>query len=770
MSAVPEMTKKQLRKLRKKQKAAVASAQAPLLIAKDIPQRAEEDQKQSSGFNSSTSATENVLEVAGVPNLKDDDPLSPGDPSSKLPQRTIDAIEWNVAPRFEEWEPPAELLKSSVYADSERYDSLAALKAHKLSHIIAVVTQECIPKIAQSGEWMCKLELADPTITNLRSTSSSETFLINCFAKKYKEWLPQPLVGDVIVLKYVKIVTFNGNLRGTGYSDRLRWAIFSPKSGKIRHGELGSVPEFEPLADHHSYIFSPFFQPGEEVIKRCISLSDWWSEMTKIKKPAGEECHDIGLDSETLLRSRKAMRRHLFISEAGPEVPPNGFFNCTVEVLHSHSNDNNVYSVYVTDYTRHPAATPVQSAWCPKKLSDYVLKIEMWDAAAAKARTMATGEYYYIKNARMRLSRGGHVEGKVVEDKIFQLENKQDSFLGALLERKAAWESANTDVIEKKFEDFSIRDAPEGEHFNCIVEVLHLSDEQNSIPSLYVTDYTIRRNLHSQASGAQWALGLEGRVLRIMLHGNQADMSRRVQIGSICRINKLRIKQSQSENQLQGMLGGQERLILSLDPDSEPAIQLKSRKAELRKAAQVSECQTSAMSFQPESQSRGPIVKRRSERTILQIKNSKKCPNKFRILARVVDFRPLDLRDAVLFRCKKCDNIIQKTLKACVDCGDFDHEFIEGAYQIYFKLQDEEENELVVSLNDNCNLFEGLKRSDLSEDKAAYGALISRLKPMIAGLGTANVRDTPFLSLIINSWKVQEETAYCLERCDESPR
>jgi hypothetical protein len=91
----------------------------------------------------------------------------------------------------------------------------------------------------------------------------------------------------------------------------------------------------------------------------------------------------------------------------------------------------------VTDYTRNDQVAGVQSNWCPTSLSDYVLQMEMWDDAAEIARTMREGDYYLIKNARMRANPGGYLEGKVVQSKIFQLDEKDaetNVHLQALLE------------------------------------------------------------------------------------------------------------------------------------------------------------------------------------------------------------------------------------------------------------------------------------------------------------------------------------------------
>lgn len=76
----------------------------------------------------------------------------------------------------------------------------------------------------------------------------------------------------------------------------------------------------------------------------------------------------------------------------------------------------------MTDYTRNDQMAGVQSNWCPTSLSDFVLQMEMWDDAAEVARTMREGEYYHIKNARMRANPNGYLEGKVAQSKIVRLE------------------------------------------------------------------------------------------------------------------------------------------------------------------------------------------------------------------------------------------------------------------------------------------------------------------------------------------------------------
>lgn len=88
------------------------------------------------------------------------------------------------------------------------------------------------------------------------------------------------------------------------------------------------------------------------------------------------------------------------------------------------------------------------------------------------------------------------------------------------------------------------------------------------------------------------------------------------------------------------------------------------------------------------------------------------------IMARVVDFYPLELNDAFYQLCTNC-NVewvismrfilflnslivlrIPKSQRACTKCGDFAHEHVQYFYQLYVMLEDEDDHQIVVSVDD----------------------------------------------------------------------
>lgn len=46
---------------------------------------------------------------------------------------------------------------------------------------------------------------------------------------------------------------------------------------------------------------------------------------------------------------------------------------------------------------------------------------------------------------------------------------------------------------------------------------------------------------------------------------------------------------------------------------------------------------------------------------------------------------------------------IPKTVKACLKCSDFEHEYVQYFYQLYILLKDQNDDELIVSIDDQVS-------------------------------------------------------------------
>jgi hypothetical protein len=227
--------------------------------------------------------------------------------------------------------------------------------------------------------------------------------------------------------------------------------------------------------------------------------------------------------------------------------------------------------------------------------------MEMWDDAADVARTMKEGEYYHIKNARMRANHEGYLEGKVAQSKIVQLEEtdaETNIHLQSLLEyvviipfllpqltrllyrRKKVWTAKEQAKPDTEIEHQLIKDAEGSKFFHCTVEVgenffnvhlgcsffwVQLVHANYSKSDIYVTDYTSHPSLGIIAAGESWSKGLENRIAKIRLSEQQRHIAESAVPGNFYVIRKLRLKYSATEESFRGFLGGNERLIQALN-------------------------------------------------------------------------------------------------------------------------------------------------------------------------------------------------------------
>ncbi|TFK76258.1 hypothetical protein BDN72DRAFT_830807 [Pluteus cervinus] len=608
-------------------------------------------------------------------------------------------------------------IKVALRTPSHSYESIKRFEAGRLIHLIGVVTETKKPFKSRKGDWSCNLKLVDPT------ADISTVFSVNCFSKKYEEWVPNPDPGDVVILRNIKTSTFNNAVTGVGYGDKYQWAIFSPTTGQIHHGDRGKAPESEILADGFGAKYTPFCTYGEEEIKECLKLSDAWRILEKKRQAERGVVQQVGT-STPMVHSRIA-RQHRVICDAGPDVPPDGWFDCTVEVLYGHMNDNQVYSLYVTDYTANTGCLAVQGSWCPSALADYVLKVEMFQAAAEIGPKLLQNEYYSMKNLRMKISTGEYLEAKMHEGHRIHVADKGSPHLKALLDRKKQWEldkNASSSVTPE-FEHRLFKDVPAlDSHFNCTVEVLHVVEGAvNADAYIYVTDYTLHAEFAYRGLDADWARNLDGYIHKIRLLDEQVNLAKGLAPGSFCTIMRLRLRRSPVDGIVSGYLGGKQRSIQMLSPHNTTKEELRSllvRKQEWNQALP-----TKSVVPQPS----------RSHQTIQEVVESK-APNKHLIRARVVDFWPFDLDDCFFVKCDKCQTTLRKEWKSCIDCGDFDHEFVRPAFRLFLSFLDAEGSILPVSVTEDCPFLVDLSLIDPERNHDTKVEFRKRIRPMIGNL------------------------------------
>jgi hypothetical protein len=104
--------------------------------------------------------------------------------------------------------------------------------------------------------------------------------------------------------------------------------------------------------------------------------------------------------------------------------------------------------------------------------------------------------------------------------------------------------------------------------------------------------------------------------------------------------------------------------------------------------------------------------------SISEILASAKCPNKFRLIARIKEFYPLHLEECVILRCMKCQEMyghnfdcttlthssryssLRATRKECVKCSDLVDSYVKCLYCFFFLLEDADGKNLLISISD----------------------------------------------------------------------
>ncbi|KAK0211082.1 hypothetical protein DFS33DRAFT_349635 [Desarmillaria ectypa] len=696
-----------------------------------------------------------------------------------------------------------------------------------LYNLIGVVSSVKLPSRTSSGNLSCSITIVDPSICSLEdgSLTHPQKYSVTCFTETHEQWLPRPEINDVVILQCVK-KEYKDNTTAIGYHDKLRWAVYKSETGEINH-DREDAPLSEPLGkDGAGVLFSPFYDAQPLELIYCSKLTAWWRAVLEKRREDLGTIHQIGAEipRNEIFSAGTSKRQHRLICDAGPLVPPHGYFDCTVEVLYGYASEaaNQPYGLYVTDYTKNEQLTPMQSKWCPSKaLAETVLKIEMWDSARELGKAMQTGEIYSMKNVRMIISKGGYLEAKIQEAKITPLNEKaaeHNVHLREFLKRKERWQS-RIDTIELPPKYELIQEAKPDEFFSCIVELIHATFTHESF--VYVSDYT-RLDILPRLEGP-WAAGLDHRIVRIKLTEGQIEMAKRFEVGTILSIKNLRLRKSYSDRILQGLLGGDQRLIEKLIDGNPIHMEMKTRLLErkmnnrnrpandsdTRKSEPISKSVSESVKTEVQSNTENATVKATDERiikseatsptwqakqsaeshhelggdfegyqraTISEMQACAKCPHKFRLKAKAVSYFPKLLQDCVITRCTRCSKDLPPRYRRCIAC-DIDDQALEHQYRLFLRLSEENgSDDLMAVVTNEGPLLKDLKRVNLRDDRDAYIAFMDLVQPFLGNLGDVQEEremrkrliepSSPTLDFMIEAWnnvrgdKVYELRAY----------
>ncbi|KAJ3555854.1 hypothetical protein NM688_g2350 [Phlebia brevispora] len=637
---------------------------------------------------------------------------------------------------------PALDLQSGCYPEDSmvEYPPLRDLTPGRRLNIIGVVLSSQT-KTTSREQWMNRMVLVDPSIYDRNMPQSG--LGVNCFTDRDTDNVHNVHKGDILLLRVVQIQEqYSVKMGVCGNLMAWTWAMFSPETGTVTSGGESSRMTFKPSQAELSY---------------CIKLGDWWRAVQEREEISTKQSNVTVHDLADIYPPPRVERIHRLIQDASPTAPPNGYFDCTVEVLKTHRNDNGVWSVYVTDYTSNEGLADLNVSWSDSSLVNRILKVEMWDAAGDVAANMQPGEFYSIRNMRMKLSNGGYWEGKAVQGhKIRRLDDDElesEPNLRDLLGRKKEWEDM---VVERgDVELFShklFKEAELDEHFNCTARVLHVSLKENGRAFIYVTDYTPRKDLAAIPATARWTGNLsDDRILKIALSDTPAETAKTLSGSDYIAMRRLRLKSFKSGGiDVSGRLGGDEQMVFKLNPadtGNSNFVALLRREKEWEKTVNSGlRHQTIASSSKirrPKvAATEVPKYEELEAFTIEEIQAYEGPPALFEpVVARIVDFWPENLADCVILRCTQCNEDLPETLQICTKCDDSMDTHVRPVYRFSFEIEDEHGDRLqVAASHPDCSILKDLPLADLHEDDEALEAFTERLQPLLGKLITEHSR------------------------------
>ncbi|KAG5654131.1 hypothetical protein H0H81_007183 [Sphagnurus paluster] len=298
--------------------------------------------------------------------------------------------------------------------------------------------------------------------------------------------------------------------------------------------------------------------------------------------------------------------------------------------------------------------------------------------------------------------------------------------------------------VEWTFNPATLAQATEGTYFSEIW-ILHVQ-KTHQCYIVYVTDYTANEKL-AAVTGPWCPPALAGRVAMMEAWSGAVDFVANMSTGEYYWIKNVRMKEL-----------GDGALIGKLNDNNFQ---------ELKEGDDLNRNFTSLierkMAWRTSNVETSPHISRpipNAEPTI-----GGEHPNKKHITARIIDFRPWNLRQVAIIYCKKCEqNLLLNSEKTCFKCRSSDQRYFGYKYQIYLDLQTNDGTELRACLDDRSPVFDGLQRVDVDQDFDGFIALSDRLSPIFgdkllrAHAGPAskdklspNMSDSPWLSLALRS-------------------
>lgn len=314
-----------------------------------------------------------------------------------------------------------------------KYHTISSL-CHKgqFVDLIAIVASFTEIKPTKGADLQRALVICDHT------AALPSTGLLVQFYRPTAIELPRPAVGSVIILNSFKLFDFKGVFQAWSHHSS-SWIIYDPNGSSILSKSL-----------------RPPSEPGSDVAKYVKRLAGWWktragiSSSTELAVPA-----DINS-----ARSHSAGRATVTVKE----IREANFYDVYGYVVKTYPSRDNIYTVYITDYTTNPQLHDYvygEAKWSGP-FGQQTIQVTLWDAHARYARNhIHEDQYVFLRNLQGKRGDMGRLEGTLRGDRqspdkvnIIKIDS-QDSVIKSIKLRKSQYE--NTWRLEKERLDEEIR-------------------------------------------------------------------------------------------------------------------------------------------------------------------------------------------------------------------------------------------------------------------------------------------------------------------------
>ncbi|KAJ7685523.1 hypothetical protein DFH06DRAFT_970558, partial [Mycena polygramma] len=148
--------------------------------------------------------------------------------------------------------------------------------------------------------------------------------------------------------------------------------------------------------------------------------------------------------------------------------------------------------------------------------------------------------------------------------------------------------------------------------------------------------------------------------------------------------------------------------------------------------------------------------------SIKEVLATTKCPRKFNVRARVVDFFPFKLNDAFVRTCTKCNALIPEKRLSCFGCDDVGNQYLKVVCVLRLAVMDAADQILQLSVSGHVPLLDGMEPAILRDNPEVARQFSKRMEPLLGNLEAVHegiLKEEVLepsgleMTLVIDSWE-----------------